>query len=80
MHSIQILNPESISEGVDTSTWYGKIVAVKGIPSMLANVSIWGSKVHVEGAVRNDQLGPGLWVGDMARHARWAEVWGVKGL
>ena len=69
MHSIQILDPKSITEGVDTSTFNGKIVAVKKIPSMLADVSIWGSKVHVECAVRNDQLGPGLWVGDMARHA-----------
>ena len=34
----------------------------------------------MEGAVRDDQLGPVLWEGDMARHARWAEVGGVRGL
>ena len=51
MPPVQVLDPVSISECVDTSTWYSDIITVESVTSILHRVTTHGSKVHMEGAV-----------------------------
>ena len=72
---LHIVQPESMSKGIYSSTWYGDIVAVHDIPFILLGGIVARRGIElVESAVCDNNLDPGVRIGEVVGLAGGTQV------